>query len=634
MTRTGTDAPPRSGAAPADPWEARSTRAALCLLAFLLLQGVVFITASSQTSDEAAHLAAGYSYLTTGDFRLNVEHPPLLKELAALPLLPLGLSFPRGALWEQAEEWNIGRIFVHENRVSNDTILFLARLPILGLSLLLGWTIFLWGRSLFGARGALLALALYVLDPNVVAHSGLVTTDLGVTLFIFLTVHALWRWSVRPSPAGLILLGLSFGAAFASKFTALWLLPMLLPLFILLWLDGTPLPRRPWSAASPLAGDDAGLFARSVALMLAALPVVALAALVVIATYAGTGLPAFVRGLSIGLRHSGKGHVAYLMGDYSETGWWYYFLFAYLVKTPVGTLIIVGLTVGALAFGRRIRLRDEAFLWIPIVVTVGVTCLWKVNIGLRHLLPIYPFLYLAAGRLASSPAARVDGGARSLLRRRAAGALVAIAVIALAGDLVEAVRIAPDHLAYFNALVGGPENGHRYLLDSNLDWGQSSKALRGFMLSQRIPTLYCAYAGNSDPWYYGVNYQYVQGTGNLDNAKHRPVRMPTDAPRELFAISPMVLHAVHASDHHLYDWLQQRRPLAQPGRTYLVYDITRDVESHASIAVIMVNFGLLELAEFEARRTLALDPGNALARAVLEEIGRRAANPAAVPEQR
>src|SRR5258705_281648 len=113
MTRTGTDAPPGSGPAPADPREARSTRAALCLLA---------------------------------------------------------------------------------------------------LSLLLGWTIFLWGRSLFGARGALLALALYVLDPNVVAHSGLVTTDLGVTLFIFLTLHALWRWSVRPSPARLALLGLSLGA--------------------------------------------------------------------------------------------------------------------------------------------------------------------------------------------------------------------------------------------------------------------------------------------------------------------------------------------------------------------------------------------------------------------------------------
>jgi hypothetical protein len=252
-----------------------------------------------------------------------------------------------------------------------------------------------------------------------------------------------------------------------------------------------------------------------------------------------------------------------------------------------------------------------------------------VDIGLRHLLPIYPFLYLATGRIVATARPRAEAGVSSTGRRRAARGLVLVAAVALAGDAFEAVRIAPDHLAYFNAFVGGPENGHRYLLDSNLDWGQSSKALRSFMVSERIPMIYCAFTGNSDPWYYGVNYQYVQGTGNLDNAKRRPVRMPEGAPRELFAISPMVLHAVHISDHHLYDWLLQRRPVAQPGRTYLVYDITRDPESHAMIAASSVNFGLLELAEFEARRTLALDPGNALAKAVLDEIGKRAAQPPA-----
>src|SRR2546428_13919599 len=118
-----------------DPWEARAVPLALALLAVLLLQGLIFIGESSQTSDEAVHLAAGYSYLKAADFRLNPEHPPLIKELSALPLLPLHLSFPWGPLWEQSEEWNIGRIFVHENRVSNDTILLLGRLPVLLLSL-------------------------------------------------------------------------------------------------------------------------------------------------------------------------------------------------------------------------------------------------------------------------------------------------------------------------------------------------------------------------------------------------------------------------------------------------------------------------------------------------------------------
>ncbi|HXH28898.1 MAG TPA: glycosyltransferase family 39 protein, partial [Candidatus Polarisedimenticolia bacterium] len=371
----------------------------LLLLSALVLQGLAFIGESSQTSDEAAHLAAGYSYLTTGDFRLNPEHPPLLKELAALPLLPLRPDFPWGPLWDQAEEWNLGRLFVHENRFRNDTMLLLGRLPMLGLSLLLGWALYRWGRRLFGERGALLALALYVFDPNVVAHSCLVTTDLGVTLFMFLTVYALWAWSEAPTPGRLTLVGLAAGGAFASKFTALWLLPILACLALALLLTRAPIPRRPWSSASPIA-EGGRLAPRRVLGLTTALALVGvLAFLVVAATYAFVGLPAFWVGLQRGLQHSSVGHTAYLMGHISETGWWYYFLFAYLIKTPIGTLILVGLSIVALAAGRRRPLRDELFLWLPILITVAITCLWKVNIGLRHLLPIYPFLYISTGRL-------------------------------------------------------------------------------------------------------------------------------------------------------------------------------------------------------------------------------------------
>src|SRR5262245_33811507 len=227
MTSAASDSAART-----DPWVARATPLSLILLAVLFLQGLIFIGESSQTSDEAAHLAAGYSYLKTGDFRLNREHPPLIKEWAALPLLLINLNFPWGPLWEQGEEWNIGRLFVHENRVSNDTILLLGRLPVLLLSLVLGWFLFRWGRTLFGARGALIALALWALDPNVVAHSSLITTDLGVTLFMFLAVYALWVWSERPSPRRLLVCGLMVGGAFASKFTSFWLLPVFLALLL------------------------------------------------------------------------------------------------------------------------------------------------------------------------------------------------------------------------------------------------------------------------------------------------------------------------------------------------------------------------------------------------------------------
>ena len=619
-----------------DPWETRAVPLALVLLAVLLLQGLIFIGESSQTSDEAAHLAAGYSYLKTGDFRLNPEHPPLIKELAALPLLPLELSFPWGPLWEQSEEWNIGRIFVHENRLSNDTILLFGRLPVLLLSLTLGWFLFRWGRTLFGAPGALLGLSLYVLDPNVVAHSCLVTTDLGVTLFMFLAVYSLWSWSERPSPGRLALCGLMVGGAFASKFTSLWLLPILGALAAALLPLRVAVPLPPWSKG---AGDGRAAFARRLAgLALAAFSVAVVAFLVVSLTYAGTGMGAYVVGLGRGLRHSGMGHMAYLNGQYSEAGWWYYFLFAYVIKTPIGTLLIVAASLAAILRGPRLRLKDELFLWIPILAVVGITCLWRVNIGLRHLLPIYPFLYLAAGRIV--PGRTSGSTAVAVTDHWKRVAVQGLAAACVAWNVVEAGLVAPYHLAYFNELAGGPRNGHLHLLDSNLDWGQSAKALRSFMVGDNLPVIYCAYSGNSDPWYYGVRYQYTPGSGNLDNAKQRPIRVPDDLPREILVLSAMVLHSVHFSDadatgrvatHDLYAPLRGMKPVAMPGYSFLAYDITRDPGAHAYIASLDLSFGLKDLAEYEARKSLRLDPVNAIAQAVLDKLKEDAVAPGTAP---
>lgn len=624
MTARRTDPYPDAPGA-VDPWEARARRIVPALLAALLLQGLLFIGESSQTSDEAAHLAAGYSYLTTGDFRLNPEHPPLIKEIAALPLLPLALAFPGGALWEGAEEWNIGRIFVHENRLPNDTLLFLGRLPVLLLSLLLGWAIFRWGRRLFGARGGLIALALYVFDPNVVAHSSLVTTDLGVTLFMFLSVVALWRWSEAPHPRTLLLLGMAIGGAFASKYTAFWLLPILGPLALLHLLLGGDIPLRPWSPRSPAAAG--GLPRRALALGPALLLAGGAATVVLAASYFFTGFHAWLVGLQRGLWHSGTGHVAYLMGALSETGWWYYFPLAYAIKTPIGTLLIVAASAVAWVRGRRLRLKDEMFLWIPILVIGLIVCFWKVNIGLRHLLPVYPFLYLCAGRLGMAQRAAASPAWRPV----PAGALL---LGALLWNAVEAARIAPHHLAYFNQLIGGPANGHRYLLDSNLDWGQGARALRRYAMQERIPILYAAFSGNSDPAYYGVNYQYAPGSGNLEASKHRPGRIPDGMPRELLAITPMVLHSVHFSDQEVYAWLRERHPIAMPGWAWLVYDITRDWEAQAHLAVLYINFRLPALADHQARKALRGDPENPLARAVLAKLAEpAAAAPSGAPSQ-
>jgi hypothetical protein len=590
--------------------------AAIILLGVLLAQGLHFIGESSQTSDEAAHLLAGYSYLSTGTFRMYRDEPPLIKEIAAFPLLLVDLEVPSSSSGDRPGAFKLGRIFVHENRIPNGTILLLARLPILGLSLLLGWIVFRWGRRLFGARAALLGLALYVLDPNIVAHSCLVMTDLGATLFMFLSVYAFWCWSERPSPWRLVFTGLALGSALASKFTSFWLLPILGLLGAVLVVVGTPIPVRPWSERSTPVTGDRPASRRLASLALVAILVGIVAFLVVALSYGVRGLPAYLAGMDRGIQLSASGYTAYVMGHYSATGWWYYFLFAYLVKTPIGTLVIVALSILAVLRGNRLRLKDEMFLWIPVLMVIGITCLWKVNIGLRHILPIYPFLYLAAGRIASSPLAGIPGKRSALLR--------AAVLFCLAWNAFEAASIAPHNLAYFNQFVGGPRNGHLYLLDSNLDWGQSSKALRRYMIAQNLPAIYCAFSSNSDPWYDGVRYQYVPGIGNLENTRQRSDLVPDGLPREMLAVSAMALHFVRLGSGTLYDWLKDRPVAAMPGYSYLVYDIGGDADAHARLAALYLESGLPEMADHEARRALRIDSGSERALAVLERLGRLA----------
>jgi hypothetical protein len=263
----------------------------------------------------------------------------------------------------------------------------------------------------------------------------------------------------------------------------------------------------------------------------------------------------------------------------------------------------------------RLPARDAAVLWVPVAVIVAITCLSKVNIGLRHLLPLYPFLFLTTGGLAAAAFAP-DGGWPRWRGRLLAGFTIAC----LAGNGIEAARITPYHLTYFNQLVGGPRNGHLYLLDSNLDWGQAMKALRDWMAAARVPVLYCSFTGGADPAYYGVTYQYVPGVGNFEDAASRSLVLPEDAPRELLAVSATALHFVGSGRETLYDWLRDRPVTAGPGNAFLVYDITGDGDLHARLAQLYLERRLPALAASEARRALRLDQQDARARAVLERL--------------
>jgi hypothetical protein len=196
-------------------------RSGLVLLAGLALYvglAVDGLRSRASTFDELAHLPAGYVNLRFGDFRLTPDHTPLLREWAALPLLALDVKFnEHDEAWRLHRPWELGKRFLYRWNDA-DTLLFWGRLPIVALGAFLCAAVFLWTRLHFGPAAASLALLLAALSPDMLAHGGLVTTDMGIALLVFLSVVAFERLTARLDTTRLVLCGLAVGGAFAAKF--------------------------------------------------------------------------------------------------------------------------------------------------------------------------------------------------------------------------------------------------------------------------------------------------------------------------------------------------------------------------------------------------------------------------------
>lgn len=580
-------------------WNRLSLVAVVALLLLFMGQGLAFIAANSQTADEAAHLVVGYSYWAHGDQRLNPDYPPLIRALSALPVylwyrLPLEPAPPS----LKDDIWRIGRDFLYNSSVPGDQILSLARLPnlLLGMALvgLVGW----WAYRLWGKGAGLLALSLAALEPNLVAHSSVVTTDIGQTLFIFLTFYLLWEYTTRPSGLLLAALGVGTGLALASKHSTI-----LLPGMMALLLVGQALFGRtaPW----PWLGRGSGLEPLQWRLAAAGLTlwvIACLAVLVVELVYGGEGSWDWWQGFWVVLDTDTKGHNAFFLGQYSRQGWWEYFLVAFAVKTPLGSLALIAAALILIRAGKPLTLRQAAFFLLPAAVWFAVMSRARINIGLRHVLPVYPFLFVVAGRLATVQQPW----------RRWLAPLIGLAALSTAAS---SLRVAPHQLAYFNALAGGPEGGHRYLSDSNLDWGQDMKGLKAYLDREGVTTLYLAHYDMAPPAAYGIRYQYLPAFAPLGPPP--PDLLPLDARRELLAISVMNLQGVHFEDKNLYRWLWERRPVAKIGYSLFVYDLTRDPDAHLHLLRVYLKQDRPALAARELRRVLAVDPDNAPAKAFL-----------------
>jgi len=528
----------------------------LIVLCVFVGQGVFFIRANSQTVDEATHLAAGYSYLTTRDFRLDPEHPPFIKELQVLPLwVVYKLPFrPDLQQWREADQEQIGLDFLYKSAIPADQILAWSRFTNLFLGVLLVTLIGWWAYRLWGILPAMLAMALACFEPNLVAHSALVTTDLGVALFIFLAVYLLWEYLQLPTWGRLAAVGVSTGLALAAKFSALFLVAALSGIFALLVIAGEP-------CALPSNKNRIDRWPKTAQAGTLFLIVLFVAFLTIFPVYFFQGIVPWVTGLREFLTHADTGHLSFFLGDYSSEGWWDYFGIAFLIKTPIGSLLLIAASLVLYRVGKPLQRRDAILLLIPPALIFIATTQAKVNIGLRHILPVYPFLFVLASRLATVR-----------LQREWALQFVIISTIFTA---ISSLRITPHQLAYFNEFVGGPDQGYRYLSDSNIDWGQDLRGLKKYMEQEKLPMIFLSYFGAAPPSAYGIRYQSIARTG-IHEVSPPSDKVPATAARKIFAISVYNLQDISTGSSPLFRWLWLRQPIAKIGYSIFIYDLSND----------------------------------------------------------
>jgi len=591
----------------------------------------IIVHGESLTFDEADHIFAGYMMWHSGDYGLNPEHPPLVKLVATLPLLPEKLWVPPlQQRWFKSEAYRDGRDFMERNDGPRHRLLFRMRLAAGVFAVGLSVMVFLMGSTLFGEPAGLLALLLVVFEPNVLANSALVTTDMGVACFFLATIYCFYRYARQPSVIRLLLTGLAAGLALSSKHSGILLAPMLLGLTLV-----------------EIACAERGRSKRMAGTLLGGMAATVIVAVVVLWAFYGFRYAARPAGLAMnptlskyaapltGINSWVIGHVAnwrllpesYLMGmtdihyaaqqypifllghDYAHGVWWY-FPVALSIKTTLGLIGLVVLA-GIALISRRLRQgRELAYLVVPGAIYLGVAILSGMNIGTRHVLFLYPLaaLLAAAGLVALAQYSRrwlwIGGG------------LVVFHVLS-------AMAIFPAEMAYSNEAWGGTANTHKYLSDSSVDWAQQLPHVKQWVDAHPGEECWFAYSAYPDlrPQAYGIPCH------PLPTAHTGGEILPVDVPETIHGNL-----LLSADDLEACDWPSDQlnvferfrwMPMAeQIDHSVFVYHGDFDVHEAAALGAVQKSKILLRknrLAEalVAAEKAVALQPQNVLTQTAL-----------------
>jgi 4-amino-4-deoxy-L-arabinose transferase-like glycosyltransferase len=600
----------------------------------------------SQTFDEGVHIFAGYRYWKISDFGIDPEVPPLVKYVAAIPLLRMRLRVP-SALPDadyKLLEYAAGRSFLYANDAT--ILLWRARMAVAVFTLCLALAIFLVGKSMLGDGPAFLALLVLIFEPNFLAHGALVTTDIGVTLGIFLGVAAFYFYLKNPSALRLAAAGLAAGFCMSVKHSGILLFPMLLVLAI-----GELLPMR-----EPGTKKIASGLAKKALRQVATLAAITVIAFVVLWTFYGFRYAARPPGMKMNpslpelAKDMGQGGSEFvllmarfhllpesylcgladisttwkaptvILGKYYSTAQWFYFPSVFVVKTTLSFLALCCLAPLGIALQKKRPRRELIFLMVPPAIYGTVAIFSGINIGVRHILPLFPFLILLVSYAAWSLGSR----------HRALAAAVVVLLVLHAASSIHAF---PNYIPYANELWGGSSKAHELLADSNVDWGQGLVAMKRYIDQRHIQNCWFAYMGAAivDVSYYGIPCKPLP-TAYADLYRYPTPSVPPQVDGPVFISSTEIAGTIWREAWvNPYIPFQRMPPAALIADSILVYDGIVDTSQvaaleHENHAMQLLGENKLDQALTESENAVAIAPNRPIAHVtrgnVLSALGR------------
>lgn len=584
----------------------------------MLAMSTVLAWQDSLTFDEIAHIPAGYSYVTQFDYRLNPEHPPLLKVLAGMALLPINPHFDTTQLfWTTANsygeygQWDAGKHFLHHAGNDTDILTFFARMPFVLISSFFALFLFYWGKRIGGIITGLFAMILYAFDPNVFGHNHLVTTDVGIAIAIGIAFFFFLQFLKNPTWLHVIYGGVALGIAQITKFSAILLIPffgILLIIYPFIVIRSQDQKRSAIFFKYILRGTCAVVIMFFV-IWAAYIPVTyrmpenVLPSIVhikgqpekyprdkyfiqfIIAAnenHITRPLATYAQGLMQVLSRVDDGNATYFFGSVSSDASRWYFPFVFVTKQTVIHLLfyVIAGTLGALGILRTVRaagmqsfvismrrmrlfaLRHfhEIVLGSFVALYIYISISGNLTIGFRHLFPMMPLLYvLTAKTIVDSYKKIYDTKKKKIIR--------ALFIFTICALIFTTLTAFPHYISYFNILCGGSKNGYKYVTDSNADWGQDLKRLSSYLAEhQEIETIRINYFGGDDVTNRIGEKRYIPWWDSK-----RPVEPGYYAISALFLQES--IYRTDRADDDSYRWTQKLRPFAQIGTSILIYKV-------------------------------------------------------------